>query len=111
MVEELDGFGGVGARECLHLRENIEELSGREGIEGSGDSIRAAQSGREIDTEGKRREGRDRCLLWGWWEWSRAMSITILRHHGERWRRDVLLLVVGWRSIVVLSRIVRVVDT
>jgi len=49
LVEELDGFGGVGARECLHLRENIEELSGREGIEGSRDRIGASESLREID--------------------------------------------------------------
>ena len=51
-MEEFGGFGGVGRGECLHLGEDVEELGRREGIEGSGDGIGAAQSRWEVDAEG-----------------------------------------------------------
>jgi len=50
LVQELGGFDWVCSDKLLHLNEDIEELSWRQGIEGTRDGIGTACSLWEVDS-------------------------------------------------------------
>lgn len=56
-MEEFGSFSSVGCGEGFHLREDIKELCGWEGIECSGDGIGAIEIGWEVDADGELWDG------------------------------------------------------
>lgn len=56
LLQKFCGFCWVACCEGFHLGEDIEKLSGRKGIESSGDCIGAGEAGREVDASWKGRQ-------------------------------------------------------
>ena len=64
LSEELGSPFGIGHRELFHLREDIKELTGREGREGRGDGVGKGHARWEVDA--LRECGERGCWRW-WW--------------------------------------------
>jgi len=116
-VKELSGFLGISRREGFHLRENIQDLAGRQGIESSRNHVRAGETSCDRYACGKR--------------WNRRAILT--SHLGNWrettvhwWRRELVVWLTGLRfnlakvqkttsresyhSAVIFSIIIRIVD-
>ncbi|KUI54014.1 hypothetical protein VP1G_10623 [Cytospora mali] len=57
LVEQLGGAGRVCGGELLHGGEDVEELGGRERVEGSGDGVGAGHAGGQLATWWEGRQG------------------------------------------------------